>query len=312
MCGTRVKEILELRAEVAKLVRCVSANSIAKVSSPSPSPSPSTSGGLFPEFPGFANTTLEWTTVILDFLARASWPLLLLFVFWTLWRKKNRGDVNKAITAALQSIRMLKIGDVEAHFTEKEAQQRLETIKSYVEKGSAEQSPSEVPGKSVQASEDSTRDETPKEQKEPSVNPVSFKSDPRMIVLEAYELLENALRGAIATIPLEDQEDYGMGVQTTYSWPPEKWSMTVLMRFATRSGLLTSSELKGLDAIRQMRNRIAHFPSGVEISEETAQEYADQCETIVSRVLDRSRRWETGDNLKSSSEDRMKKTLGGA
>lgn len=273
------------------------------MSSPTPTEPPQARDVvLFPEFPGFANATLEWIKVILEFLASASWPLLLLFVFWTIWRRKNRGDVSKVIKAAFQSIRMLKIGEVEAHFTEKEAQQQLETIKSYVEKGANGPAAAEASTNTVPPAESDGKGDPSAEGDLSGERPISVQPDPRMVVLEAYELLENALRRAIASIPAEEQQMDKVRDLRISSWSPERWTMTALMRVAARSELLTRSELKGLDEIRRMRNRIAHFPSGVDISEETAQEYADQCETMVSRVLDRSQRWQSAPALSGGPE----------
>lgn len=280
--------------------------------SPASESTPNDSVTVFwPEFPGFANSTLEWLTVFLDFLARTAWPLLTLLVLYTVWRPKNRKTVLGAFHAMTTSIGTMKFAGIELEFRNLVGRLGEKLQQSETRQGESEDAqvsdhePDKVPvgaGPSKPPPSSAgginwparTTDSKGWPMESPDWNNLADETrdtaSARLFsVLQAHQNVEKELHLALEqTLPflssaLPDAEMQSLGRALNRRHLPLLWDP------ALKIHLLTPGEVAALRDVQQARNLIAHQvdAGAVRVGPEAAEEYIRLCEQLIDRIRKR-------------------------
>lgn len=252
-------------------------------STTSATPEPSIAESIAPSDAAarLGNSAFDWFSMIFDFIANISWPLLIAAILVTLLNKKIQSALSSGLAKLARTFKSFKFGGIEATLNDEEIKESLEENKESLEEdrsGFDESKKEFRDDKSPQSGLSATGIKNP-----PAVSREPAK-DPRIIALEAYNGLESVIAATVEHFQGQSDETPDLASNRKYALKLKPRSMTQLLAELSSHISLSSSEITAVHTLREIRNSIAHDVSSVNMSAETANSYRELCRKIVRSI----------------------------
>lgn len=254
---------------------------------PSPSPSPSlipTESAIPLDSPAqVGHSAFEWWSLIFDFIAKVSWPLLIVLFLSMLLTRRVQQALSSGLGMLTKTFKSFKVGGVEFVMNDDQIQERLGKNKIKLLQAESEQP---EPAREKQG--------MPEPEAEPQVDSESRLDDPRIIALQSYNRLESVIAEASTSLSGIDGFDSSLSGNKKYFGSRKPMNMIQYLRILSQAEVLFAPELDTVNSLRIIRNEIAHNVALVEMSHESAFSYEAQCDQLIDSITSRLKRIKQG------------------